>query len=68
MTSEEQTPRVTRVEDKKDQKISNSPHRVQPWKAFLGNPVKKGAALSASGPDNMIYMLKNGIQDNGVAS
>lgn len=68
MPSNEQTPRVTYSEGKKDQKNSTSDNRVQPWKAFLGNVVNNRTALSESGPDDIVYRLKHGVQDNGVAS
>lgn len=44
-----------------------SGNRVQPWKAFL-TPLSDGTALADHGADDMVYQLKNGMQDNGIAS
>lgn len=68
MPGNEQTLRVVDLEDKKDRETPTSDNKVQPWKAFFGNVVNNGTALSASGADDMVYELKYGIQDNGIAS
>lgn len=68
MPGTEQTERVVDLKDKKDQKVANSDNKVQPWKAFFGKVINNGTALSESGADYMVYKLKNGIQDNGIAS
>ena len=44
-----------------------SGNRVQPWKAFL-ETVNDGTALTKNGADDMVYQLKNGMTDNGIAS
>lgn len=67
MPDNEQTLRVVDLEDKKDQKTTASDDKVQLWKAFFGNVVNNGTALSAGGADYMVYELKNGIQDVRIA-
>ena len=67
MPSKEDTTLAKPVENTVTAQKTASGNRIQPWKAFL-TPLSDGTALADHGADDMVYQLKNGVQDNGIAS